>query len=360
MPDNSLAQMAINLTLFHWGIHGWIVYSIIGVTLGVVTYRKGLPMTMKSCFWPLIGDKVFGWIGDAVDILSIFTTLFGVCTALGIGAIQLNQGLHLLNSSIPITTNTQVIIIWLVSFIATISALSGIGFGIRRLSEICFGLGSTILGSVFLLEDPFYLFNLFVQSIGYYFQNLLQLSWHTDAFEMSGTSFGGFERGRAFKDGESDGPPLWMDGWTMFYWGFWISWSPFVGMFLAKVSKGRTIREFINGTMTAPVAFCFIWFCTFGGSGLRMERHAAGLGLCCDHHLNLTTVAATSNATSNDVIMPHLLDKRLCHVNPDGYSTCDACSVAFWNRFSSSHWRMRSVDIQAKSGYLKIQYDIRH
>merc|ERR1719204_684303 len=134
---------------------------------------------------------------------------------------------------------------------------------------------------VLFLEDTWYLLNLFCQSIGFYFQWLMQLGFHCDAFELSTKSYGAADRGRVYKDGEGDGPLDWMDGWTIFYWGWWISWSPFVGMFIAKISRGRTIREFINGAMTAPITYSFLWLTIFGGAGIKTERMAAGAGLCC-------------------------------------------------------------------------------
>ncbi len=142
--DNQRAQDAINLTFFHWGIHGWIVYVVIGLLLGFLCYRKDLPMTMRTCFYPLLGDKVFGVIGDVIDILSVVCTMFGVCTSLGLGVIQLNAGFRRVNSSIKVSTDNQIIIIWGITAIATASVISGIKVGIRRLSEICFGLGKIL------------------------------------------------------------------------------------------------------------------------------------------------------------------------------------------------------------------------
>jgi len=285
MPDNTLAQIAINLTLYHWGIHGWIVYSLVGLLLGLMVYRENLPMTMKSCFYPLIGDRIFGWMGDLIDVVSIMTTLFGVCTSLGLGTRQLNAGLHMVNSDIPADDVTiQVICIWCITAIATVSTVSGVGMGIRRLSEICFMVGMFIMTVAFFMDETFYILNLFVQSIGFYFQYIMQLGWHTDAFEQVLPSYGGVEnRGRFIPEGfeKPDGPDDWMDDWTMFYWGWWISWCPFVGMFIAKISRGRTIRSFINGTITIPVVYSFMWMVLFGGIGIRQERLAGQIGLCC-------------------------------------------------------------------------------
>lgn len=271
--DNQLAQDAMNLTFFHWGIHGWIVYVVVGLLLAFVCYRQGLPMTVRSCFYPLIGDKVYGWMGDVIDILSICGTMFGVCTSLGLGAIQLNAGIHRLNPSIEISSTNQIIIIWCVTACATVSVITGLKLGIRRLSEICFGIGMLLMLVVFFHDDTWFLLNLYTQSVGYYLQWIIQLGFHTDAFAQMGNS----------KDKHE--VVNWMNDWTIFYWGWWIAWSPFVGMFIAKISRGRTIKQFINATMTAPIVYSFMWLTIFGGAGIRMERLAFHANVSCDSRL---------------------------------------------------------------------------
>ena len=271
--DNQRAQDSINLTLFHWGIHGWIVYVVVGLLLAFVGYRQGLPMTMRSCMYPLIGDKIYGWMGDMIDIVSVVCTMFGVCTSLGLGVMQLNAGVHRLRNSIEVSTLNQIIIIWCVTACATASVISGLKLGIRRLSEICFALGVFLMLLVFFFDDPWYSLNLLVQSTGYYIQTVVQLGFHTDAFAQLGNAPDGKEASN------------WMNDWTIFYWGWWIAWSPFVGMFIAKISRGRTIRQFINATLTAPVGFTLLWFSVFGGAGLRMERNAALANITCDSAL---------------------------------------------------------------------------
>lgn len=268
--DNMRANFAFLLTFFHWGFHAWIVYIVVGMLLALMTYRRGMPLTMKTTFYPLLGDKIYGWIGDTIDVVSVITTMFGVVTSLGLGVMQINTGLHRLNSDIKDDTDNQTIIIWAITAVATISVATGVKLGIRRLSEITFTLGTFLLLCILFQDDTFYLLNLWVQEIGFYFQWLLKISFHTDAFQQYGES----------PDGKgSDGN--WMDDWTIFYWGWWISWSPFVGMFIAKVSKGRTIKEFILVAFTAPVMYSFIWLAIYGGAGIRMERDAAGAGLDC-------------------------------------------------------------------------------
>ena len=279
--DNQQAQDAMNVTFFHWGIHGWIVYVVVGLLLGFLSYRKGLPMTMRSCFHPLLGDRIYGWMGDFIDILSVVCTMFGVCTSLGLGAIQLNAGFQRLNRDIAFSTTNQIITIWGVTACATLSVISGLKLGIRRLSELCFGIGMILMLVVLFFDDTWYLLNLYVQSIGYYLQYVVQLGFHTDAFAQLSNAPDKLEASE------------WMNDWTIFYWGWWIAWCPFVGMFIAKISRGRTIREFINGTLTAPIFYTFLWLTIFGGAGLRMERNAALANITCSSTLG------GKNATQN-------------------------------------------------------------
>ena len=246
------------------------MYVVVGLLLAFVGYRQGLPMTMRSCMYPLIGDKIYGWMGDAIDIISVVCTMFGVCTSLGLGVMQLNAGVHRLESSVEVSTLNQIIIIWCVTACATVSVITGLKLGIRRLSETCFALGVFIMMLVFFFDSPWHTLNLLVQSTGYYMQTVIQLGFHTDAFAQLGNA----------PDGKEN--PGWMDAWTIFYWGWWIAWSPFVGMFIAKISRGRTIRQFINATLTAPVAFSILWFSVFGGAGLKMERDATLANITCD------------------------------------------------------------------------------
>ena len=280
--DNQRSQDAINVTLFHWGIHGWIVYALVGLAMGVVSHRKGLPMTIRSCFYPLLGDRIFGLLGDIIEIVAIVSTMFGVCASLGAGAMTMNSGLNQLNDSVEMSTTNQTIIIWVITFFATMSVVSGLKLGIRRLSEICFSLGVFIMLIILFCDKTFFLLNLYVQSIGYYLQNVIQLGFHTDAYAQLGNA------------PDKKEYPEWMHGWTVAYWAWWISWSPFVGMFIAKISKGRTIRNFINSTLTAPIIFTFMWFVFIGGAGINMEREAALKGINC------ASLLGGSNSTEPD------------------------------------------------------------
>eukprot|EP00794_Sanderia_malayensis_P003750 gene3750-4272_t len=292
--QNQQCQDALNLTFYHWGFHAWIVYVIVGLLLAFLSYRKDLPMTVRTCFYPLLGNKVLGLLGDSIDILSVVATMFGVCTTLGLGVIQINAGFYRMNSNIEVSTKNQIIIIWGVTAIATASVISGVKVGIRRLSEICFGVGVFIMLIVLFYDNTWYLLNLYVQSIGYYLQNIIQLGFHTDAFAQLRNAVDGKEN------------PDWIGDWTIFYWGWWIAWSPFVGMFIAKVSRGRTIREFVTYTLTVPILYSFLWMTVFGGAGLLMERNAAKAGIMC----NSTLGGATSTASLNGLYRLSCRDKN--------------------------------------------------
>lgn len=274
--DNQRAQDAINITFFHWGLHAWIVYVIVGLLLAYVSHRNGLPMTVRSCFYPLLGDHVYGLIGDIIDTLSVVGTMFGICTTLGLGVMTLNTGLNRVSSNVSESITSQLIIIWVITAMATMSVISGLNLGIRRLSEICFAIGMFLMLFVMFRGNTWYFFNVFVQGIGYYLQYILQLGFHTDAYAQPGNA----------PDGKED--PKWMENWTIFYWGWWISWSPYVGMFIAKISRGRTIKNFLNYTLTAPMLYSFLWFSIFGGAGLTMERNAALKGVNCSSVLGGT------------------------------------------------------------------------
>ena len=215
-------------------------------------------------------------MGDLVETISIVSTMFGVCASLGAGAMTMNSGLNQVNRSIEENVTNQTIIIWVITFFATISVISGLKLGIRRLSEICFGLGVFLMLVILFYDDTFFLLNLYVQSLGYYLQNFIQIGFHTDAYAQVGNA----------PDGKEN--PNWMLGWTVAYWGWWISWSPFVGMFIAKISRGRTVKNFINATLTAPIIFTFLWFTFVGGAGINMERKAAQKGINCSSPLGGT------------------------------------------------------------------------
>lgn len=247
------ARQAMKTTFFHWGLHAWGIYIVVGLSLAYFAYRRGLPLTVRSAFYPVLGDRVHGLLGDIIDILAVVSTMFGVATSLGLGVMQVNTGLERLGF-MNISIQNQVLLIAGITLMATASVVSGVGRGIRRLSELNIILGLILLLFVFFAGPTAFLVSSLVQNTGHYLQDLVRLSFHTDAYAGAD----------------------WQGGWTMFYWGWWISWSPFVGMFIARISKGRTIREFIMGVLLVPTGFGLVWLAIFGNTALHMELAGSG------------------------------------------------------------------------------------
>jgi len=243
------AREAMSLTFFHWGIHGWSIYVLVGLALAFFSYRHGLPLTFRSTLYPLLGERIYGRIGDAIEVMAVFATMFGVATSLGLGVLHVNGGLQYLGW-LEVSTTNQVLLIGLITAAATVSVVSGLDKGIRRLSELNFGLGVLLLIFVLIAGPTVFLVESFVQNMGHYGQHFIEMSLRTDAFKP-----------------ESE----WQKNWTLFYWGWWIAWSPFVGMFIARISRGRTVREFVLGTLIAPTLFIFFWLTVFGNSALHIE-----------------------------------------------------------------------------------------
>ena len=248
------AVFAMRVTYFHWGFHGWAVYVTVGLCLAYFGFRKKLPLTLRSALYPVIGDRIYGPVGHAVDLLAVFGTVFGVATSLGLGVSQMAAGLHHLFGIDP-GTLTQVILIAVISVVATLSAVSGVGKGIRIISEWNIWLSVALL-AFFLFGGPTkWLLGFFVTTAGDYLWNVIPMGFQTF---------------------NAEGAAAWQGGWTIFYWGWWISWAPFVGMFIARISRGRTIREFMVGVMFVPTTIAFFWLCIFGGNAIHAELHAAG------------------------------------------------------------------------------------
>ncbi len=242
------AIFAMHTTYFHWGLHPWAIYIIIGMSMGYFCFRHDLPLRPASAFYPLIGRGIYGWIGHAVDILAVFGTLFGLATSLGLGASQIASGLSSV-FGIPDNWGTQVIIVAAVTAVAVTSVMLGLDKGIRRLSVWNMS-GAIILAiAVFLAGPTLLILQYLAQSVGYYIQHLPATSLNAYAFNDEGQD--------------------WISSWTLFYWGWWIAWSPFVGMFIARVSRGRTVRQFVLGTLIAPVGASMVWFAIFGGSAVN-------------------------------------------------------------------------------------------
>ncbi len=247
------ARWAMDITFLHWGLHPWAIYSLVGLSLGFFAFNKGLPLSIRTAFYPLFGERIYGWIGNVIDILATVATLFGVATSLGLGVQQINAGLdHLLG--IGQTVTIQVLLIASITLVATWSVVKGLDKGIRRLSEINISIAALLALFVLLLGPTLFIMNALLENIGYYVQYLPLLSTWNETYERT----------------------EWQHGWTIFYWSWWIAWSPFVGMFIARVSHGRTIREFILGVLLVPTFFTFLWITIFGNTALFIEMFGAG------------------------------------------------------------------------------------
>ena len=251
------AKEAMGITFFHWGFHAWAIYAIVALILAFFGYRHNLPLTLRSALYPLIGDRIYGAIGHSVDVFAILGTTFGVATALGYGVLQVNSGLHYL-FDIPVSTPVQVVLIVVITGLATLSVASGLDKGIRRLSELNLLLALLLMLMVIALGPTTLLLQMFVQNIGGYLSELVDKTFNLYAYK----------------------PTDWLGGWTLFYWAWWLSWSPFVGMFIARISRGRTIREFICGVLFVPSALTFLWMTVFGNTSidLLMYHSAEALG----------------------------------------------------------------------------------
>ena len=250
------AEKAMLITYFHWGLQAWGTYIVVGLALAYFAYRKGLPLTVSSALYPLIGDKIYGGIGNTVNILAVLGTMFGIATSLGLGVLQVNAGLNYL-FGLENSGFNQVMLIGLITLVATMSVVAGLDSGIKRLSQINALLAVLLLLFLLFAGPTVLLLNSFVQNLGNYLSNMVSLSFHMYAYESTD----------------------WMGGWTLFYWAWWISWSPFVGMFIARVSRGRTIREFVIGVLLMPAGFTFIWLSIFGNSALFLELAGSGVGI---------------------------------------------------------------------------------
>ena len=250
-------QEALLHTLFHWGIHAWAVYGTIALALAYFGFRYKLPLALRSCFYPLLKERINGKLGDLIDIMALLATLFGVITTLGFGASQLGAGLHQLGWINENNFSLQIIVIAVVMTLATFSAISGVGKGVKILSELNLTLAFCLLIFVLVAGPTLYLLSAFSDNIGTYLSNLVQLSFKTYVYEQEHTD--------------------WFSGWTILYWAWWCSWAPFVGLFIARISKGRTIREFIFGVLVIPSMFGILWFTVFGNTAIWLnDGEAAG------------------------------------------------------------------------------------
>ncbi|MGO1542320.1 MAG: BCCT family transporter [Luteimonas sp.] len=241
------ARQSMRVTFFHWGIHAWAIYAVVALSLAYFAFRHGLPLRIRSSLFPLIGDRIHGPIGHTVDTFAVLGTIFGVATSLGFGVMQINAGLNYL-LGVEVSVMIQVVLIIAITLVATVSVVTGLDKGIRRLSELNMLLAVGLLVFVLLTGPTVHLLQAFVQNTGMYASNLFSMTFNLYAYE----------------------PTSWLGGWTLFYWGWWISWSPFVGMFIARISRGRTVREFVTCVLLVPLGFTFIWMTVYGNTALYL------------------------------------------------------------------------------------------
>lgn len=244
-PAN-VAQEAINFSFLHHGIHGWAIYSLVGLSLAYFTYNRKMPLTLRSAFYPLLGNRIYGWFGDLVDVMAVITTLFGLATTIGFGVGQINAGFTQVFGT-PDTLTVQIIIIGAITLAATMSAFSGLNKGVRILSLLNVRVAILIFVLVFLLGPTTFILKDYIQNIGSYLTHFVEMSTWTESLRNT----------------------EWQKVRTIMYWGWWISWSPFVGTFIARISRGRTIKEFILCVLILPALVTFLWFTAFGGVTMK-------------------------------------------------------------------------------------------
>ncbi|TFL18517.1 BCCT family transporter [Jannaschia formosa] len=238
-------RLGMAATIYHWGLHPWAIYATVALALALFTFNKGLPLTIRSAFYPILGERVWGWPGHVIDIIAVFATLFGLATSLGFGATQANAGLNEL-FGVPIGNTTEVVLITLITAVALISVVRGLDGGVKVLSELNMGLAALLAGFVLIVGPTAFLLAFFWDSLVAYIQFMPQLA---NPFGREDVNFS--------------------QGWTAFYWAWWISWSPFVGMFIARVSRGRTVREFVVCVLLIPSFVCVAWMSIFGGTAIH-------------------------------------------------------------------------------------------
>ncbi|ELA8096013.1 BCCT family transporter [Vibrio parahaemolyticus] len=241
---DAASALGMAATIYHWALHPWSIYALLALGLAIFSFNKGLPLTMRSIFYPLFGERVWGWVGHVIDILAVVATVFGLATSLGYGASQAATGLNFL-FGVPMTDTTQVVLIVVITALALISVVAGLDSGVKRLSEINMILAAMLLFFVIIVGPTMAILTGFFDNIASYITNIPALSM---PFEREDVNYS--------------------QGWTAFYWAWWISWSPFVGMFIARVSRGRSVREFIICVILIPSTVCVLWMTAFGGTAI--------------------------------------------------------------------------------------------
>ena len=264
--SGSAAGFAMVHSFFHWGIQPWAIYIVMSLSIAYFSFRRGMAPLISHTFYPLLGDRVFGGIGRLIDVLAVFATVFGIVTSLGLGALQINGGLNAV-FGVPTTDTVTFIIIVVVTVLYMISSMTGLDTGIQILSKTNVMIAILLLAFVFVVGPTSYILNVFTTTIGEYVSQFVTLSLSTNPFE-------GYE---------------WTKSWTLFYWAWWISWSPFVGLFVASISRGRTIREFISGALLVPTLLTFLWFAVFGATGFDLQLNQ-GVDLASMAVSDVTTV----------------------------------------------------------------------
>ena len=246
------SSLGLAATVFHWGLQGWAIYGVVGLALGFYAYNRGLPLLIRSAFYPIFGDRIWGWSGHIIDTFAIFAGIFGLATSLGLGVQQVSSGLNYL-FDIPANTLSMVLLIVVITSIALVSVMTGINVGIKRLSQFNIILAFFLLSAVFILGPTSYIFRSIFTSLGTYMMKIVPLS------NWIGREDTGF-----------------LHGWTTFYWAWWIAWAPFIGTFIARISKGRTVREFVIFVLLLPTLLCLLWFSTFGGTAALHQFFTEG------------------------------------------------------------------------------------
>lgn len=251
------AQMGMAQTFVHWGLHPWALYAVLGMALAYAIHRRGRPLSIRWALEPLLGNKVKGWAGDVIDVIAIFGTVFGIATSLGLGVQQISAGLKHIGVVGEYDDTFLIILIIIITFLATASVVSGVGAGIKWLSNINLTMAGVLLVTVLVFGPTLFLFQNFVESLGVWLANVLNMTFDIGAYS-------------------GDEGAEWNSTWTLFYWGWWISWAPFVGVFIARISRGRTVREFIAGVLLVPSIVGFFWFSVLGGTGIYKQLFGSG------------------------------------------------------------------------------------
>lgn len=263
------AKGAMQIAFFHWGFHIWAIYGLVGLVLAYFAFRHGLPLSMRSALYPLIGERIYGPIGHTVDVFAILGTMFGIATTLGLSVAQINAGMHYLWPAIPVNVTVQIISIAAITGLAIISVVAGLDKGVKRLSVLNMVLAVSLMSFVFIVGPTIHILESFLQNTGSYLNNIIERTFDLQAYERSD----------------------WIGNWTLFIFGWTIAWAPFVGLFIAKISRGRTIREFVVGVMLVPSIFTFLWFSIFGDTALHLimnEGYTALIGeVQADHAIAL-------------------------------------------------------------------------